>query len=85
MNNGKTILGAILIIVAVWVFVTQTNPTTKYLGGIILLVLGLLMMAPAKRRSTPMNQPPVRAVRRKVARRRPARKKASRKRARKKR
>lgn len=45
MKTGKVVGGAILIVVAIWVFtIMPTQDLTKYLGGAILGVLGLALL-----------------------------------------
>jgi putative Mn2+ efflux pump MntP len=44
MNIGKVVLGAIVLAVAVWTFITMTDPTAKYLGGVVLAILGLALL-----------------------------------------
>jgi len=46
MKIGRVIGGLILIAVAIWAFVSLTNPTAKYLGGAILAILGLVLLIP---------------------------------------
>jgi len=41
MNTGKVVIGAILLVIAIWVFITLSDPTARYLGGAILGILGL--------------------------------------------
>lgn len=41
MDTGKVVGGAILVVIAIWVFMTMTDPTAKYVGGAILGILGL--------------------------------------------
>jgi len=41
MNTGKVVIGAILLVVAIWVFIAMPDPTARYLGGAILGILGL--------------------------------------------
>lgn len=44
MNSGRVAAGAILLMVAIWVFVTMTDITARYLGGAILAILGLALL-----------------------------------------
>lgn len=44
MDTGKVVGGALLLIVAVWVFLTMTDVTAKYLGGAILGIVGLALL-----------------------------------------
>jgi len=41
INNGKIVIGAILLVIAIWVFITMSDTTAGYLGGAILDILGL--------------------------------------------
>ncbi len=41
---GKIVGGVILVIVAVWAFVSLTNATARYVGGAILLIVGLALI-----------------------------------------
>jgi|LGVC01.1.fsa_nt_gb hypothetical protein len=41
MNNGKIVIGAILLVITIWVFITMSDTTARYLGGAILGILGL--------------------------------------------
>ncbi len=41
---GKIVGGVILVIVAVWAFVSLANANAKYAGGAILLVVGLALI-----------------------------------------
>jgi len=53
MKAGKVVGGLILVVVAIWAFVTLANPTAKYLSGAILAILGLVLLiaglSPAKK------------------------------------
>ena len=40
-KSGTLIGGVLLLAIAVWIFITGTDPTFKYLGGAIFGVLGL--------------------------------------------
>lgn len=55
MNIGKIVIGLILIAGAVWSFMTIESTTVKYLVGIILAILGLvvLMMGFKKKETGP--------------------------------
>ena len=44
MDTGRIVGGAIELIVAIWVFLTMTDVTTKYVGGAILAVLALALL-----------------------------------------
>jgi len=44
MDTGKIVGGAIVLIIAIWVFLTMTDVTAKYLGGAILAILALALL-----------------------------------------
>ncbi|KAF5418953.1 MAG: hypothetical protein C5S44_12135 [Candidatus Methanocomedens sp.] len=44
MDTGRVVGGAILLVVAIWIFMTMSDPTAKYLGGVILGILGLALL-----------------------------------------
>ena len=41
---GKIVAGVILVIVAIWAFISLTDPTAKYVGGAILAILGIALI-----------------------------------------
>ena len=41
---GKIVGGLVLLVVAIWTFVSMTDPTAKYAGGAILAILGLALI-----------------------------------------
>lgn len=51
MNQGKLIIGIILLIVAVlfFIFMPVINPIGGYAGAIIFLILGLIVIATARK------------------------------------
>ena len=38
---GSIVVGAVILAVAVWMLLTLTNPTGRYLGGIIVAIIGI--------------------------------------------
>lgn len=44
LDIGKIVGGAVLLVIAIWVFMTMGDPTAKYLGGAILGILGLALL-----------------------------------------
>ena len=42
---GELILGAVLLIIAAYVFIAMTDETTRWVGGAILAVLGIASLA----------------------------------------
>jgi len=51
MNTGKVVIGIILCIIAAWVFALMptTDPTARYGGGVILLILGIVLIATGRK------------------------------------
>lgn len=45
MNVGAVVGGAVLILIAAWVFMTMSDPTAKFVGGGILGIVGLVVLA----------------------------------------
>ena len=45
MDTGRVVGGALLLVVALWAFLTLTDPTAKYAGGAILGILGVALLA----------------------------------------
>jgi len=45
-NIVKIVLGAALIVVALWLVATPTDMTAKYLGAGLLIMIGLLIVLP---------------------------------------
>lgn len=43
MGIRRVIGGAILLVVAIWAFLTLPDPTAKYAGGAILGILGVVL------------------------------------------
>ncbi|MFY1110991.1 MAG: hypothetical protein AB3K77_04820 [Methanosarcinaceae archaeon] len=44
MDTGKVIVGAILLIIAIWVFLTMSDFTARFVGGGVLGILGLVLL-----------------------------------------
>ena len=44
MKAKRIIMGAILVLIAVWIYFTMTAPSVKYFGGITLMIIGLLVL-----------------------------------------
>ena len=44
MDTGRVVGGALLAVVAIWLFATQTDFTAKYAGGAILGILALALL-----------------------------------------
>jgi len=44
MKIGKIVGGAVLLVVAVWVFIAMADPTARYVGGAILTILALALL-----------------------------------------
>ncbi|MDI6810476.1 MAG: hypothetical protein QMD80_02145 [archaeon] len=44
MDTGKVFLGAVFLIVAIYIFVYVTGPAAKFFGGGIMAILGLLTL-----------------------------------------
>ncbi len=59
MNIGKLLVGVILIAVGIWLFFTSTEPMVKYLGGIVLFVLGLVLLMAGFKKKDGGSTPPV--------------------------
>jgi hypothetical protein len=45
MNTGQIIAGLALLAIAVWIFLTMTDATARYLGSVILGILGIALLA----------------------------------------
>ena len=61
MNTVKVVVGAILLIAAVYVFMAMTDFTVQYVGGGILAVIGLVLLIlglRSKKAATVQAQPP---------------------------
>jgi len=54
MDSGKSIIGAGLILVALYLFFTQTNPGAQYLGAGVLLVIGVVILMGKKKKKRPI-------------------------------
>ncbi|WP_255335024.1 hypothetical protein [Methanosarcina sp. KYL-1] len=44
MVNGKVVGGAILVVIAVWVYMIIPDYTAKFVGGAILGILGIALL-----------------------------------------
>lgn len=44
MNIGKIVIGAILLLVAIYVFIAMTSVAARFVGGGILAILGLVLV-----------------------------------------
>lgn len=44
MENGKVVGGAILLLIAIWVFMTMPDYTARFVGGGILGIFGLVLL-----------------------------------------
>jgi len=58
MKIGKIVVGLILVALAVWVFVAVENSTAKYLGGIILAIVGLAVLMGGFKKNESGPKPP---------------------------
>ena len=45
MNTGKIVAGIMLLVIAMWVFMTISDAAAKYIGGAILGIIGLATLA----------------------------------------
>ncbi len=52
MNLGKILVGAIVLIIAVWLFLNVADPAAKYVGGGILALIGLLSLISGLKRKS---------------------------------
>ena len=44
-DNGKVLIGLIVIVVAIWMLLSLDNATARYLGGIIVAIIGIFILA----------------------------------------
>jgi putative Mn2+ efflux pump MntP len=44
MNIGKMVIGAILLLVGIYVFIAMTSFAARFVGGGILVILGLVFV-----------------------------------------
>ena len=44
MNNKKMVIGAILLLVGLWMFFTLDNTATRWIGGGIVIILGVAQL-----------------------------------------
>ena len=49
-NIGKIVLGLILLVIALWVVISMTDPLTQYVGGILLAIIGLALLVTASKK-----------------------------------
>lgn len=50
MVNGKVVGGAILVVIAVWVFMVMPDYTARVVGGAILGILGIALLVSGLKR-----------------------------------
>ncbi|PIY95432.1 MAG: hypothetical protein COY66_06880 [Candidatus Kerfeldbacteria bacterium CG_4_10_14_0_8_um_filter_42_10] len=58
MKIGKILVGLILIALAVWIYFAIENSTAKYLGGAVLVIAGLIMLATGFKKEGGPKSPP---------------------------
>jgi putative Mn2+ efflux pump MntP len=44
MNNGKLVIGAVLLLVGLWMFFTLDNMAARWIGGGIIIILGVAQL-----------------------------------------
>lgn len=44
MNSGKVLIGIIVLAVAIWMLLSLTNTTARYLGGAIVAIVGIYLL-----------------------------------------
>jgi hypothetical protein len=44
MDIGRIVGGAVVLVIAIWTFMTMTDVTAKYAGGAILAIIALALL-----------------------------------------
>lgn len=44
MNSGKVFLGAVFLLISIYLFLYESSPSTRLIGGGILGILGILSL-----------------------------------------
>jgi len=62
MNAGKVVIGIILIVIAIWMLMSLENTTARYLGGGIVIIVGIFLLVKGLKRSGMKVKEPVKEV-----------------------